>query len=369
MDAGHGAAHCLLWRVRLRLHHPGDVRAGDGQGVGARPARVRLGVAGVWRHRGRLYRNRSFAHPAAWQPASLEQRGARHGNRCRGAAFLAGRRRHRAGGASRRRHVHGDHHGGPAGGARHRRRAGAAAHGGDDRGIRGRAGGRAARRSPPRAAAAWLRSRARRRCHRARRECGCARHPGEAMSDIERMPPLAAGTMTDAQRAAAAELAAGPRGGVKGPFIALLRSPELMRRLQKVGEYLRYESSLEPRISEFLMLVVSRHWTQQYEWAVHVPLALEAGVKRETIESLVDGCRPAAMAADEALAYAFADELLRNRGVSDATYGATTARFGERGVMDMLGVLGYFITVSMVLNVAHTPAARAASIPLPMLPR
>jgi len=189
------------------------------------------------------------------------------------------------------------------------------------------------------------------------------------MSDIERMPLLAAGTMTDAQRAAAAELAAGPRGGVKGPFIALLRSPELMRRLQKVGEYLRYESSLEPRISEFLMLVVSRHWTQQYEWAVHVPLALEAGVKRETIESLADACRPAAMAADEALAYDFADELLRNRGVSDATYGATTARFGERGVMDMLGVLGYFSTVSIVLNVAHTPAASAASIPLPMLPR
>ena len=189
------------------------------------------------------------------------------------------------------------------------------------------------------------------------------------MSDIERMPPLAAGTMTDAQRAAAAELAAGPRGGVKGPFIALLRSPELMRRLQKVGEYLRFGSSLEPRIGEFLMLVVSRHWTQQYEWAVHVPLALEAGVKRETIESLADACRPAAMAADEALAYDFADELLRNRGVSDATYGATTARFGERGVMDMLGVLGYFITVSMVLNVAHTPAASAASIPLAMLPR
>src|SRR5204863_3264663 len=101
----------------------------------------------------------------------------------------------------------------------------------------------------------------------------------EDVSHIERMPPIAPGAMSETQRKAAEALAAGPRGGVKGPFIPLLRSPELMDRLQKVGEYLRFQSSLEPRIGEFLMLVVSRHWTQQFEWAVHLPLALKAGIK------------------------------------------------------------------------------------------
>ena len=187
------------------------------------------------------------------------------------------------------------------------------------------------------------------------------------MSHIERMPPLEAATMSDAQRAAATALAAGPRGGVKGPFIALLRSPELMQRLQKVGEYLRFSSSLEPRISEFVMLVVSRQWRQQFEWAVHLPLALDAGVKRETLESLAAGRRPVAMAPDEEIVYDFCAELVANRSVSDATYRMAADRFGERGVIDILGVLGYFTTMAMVLNVAQTPAARTATIPLEAL--
>src|SRR5919198_988265 len=176
------------------------------------------------------------------------------------------------------------------------------------------------------------------------------------MSHVDRMPPLEADKMNDAQRAAAAELAAGPRGGVKGPFIALLRSPELMERLQKVGEYLRFRSSLEPRVSEFIMLVVAREWTQQFEWSVHVPLALKAGLKPETVQSLAEARRPAAMAKDEELAYDFSEELLRTKGVSDATYRRALDHFGERGLVDLLGLIGYFATVSMVLNVAHTPA-------------
>jgi 4-carboxymuconolactone decarboxylase len=189
------------------------------------------------------------------------------------------------------------------------------------------------------------------------------------MSHVERMPPLDPAAMNEAQRNAAQALAAGPRGGVKGPFIALLRSPELMDRLQQVGEYLRFRSSLEPRISEFLMLVVSRVWTQQFEWSVHVPLALKAGVKAQTVDGLAAGARPSQMAADEALAYDFCDELLRTKGVSDATYRAAVDRFGEAGVIDMLGVIGYFTTVSMVLNVAHTPAPKDASVePLSSLP-
>ena len=180
----------------------------------------------------------------------------------------------------------------------------------------------------------------------------------------DRMPPLAADKMNEAQRKAAAELTAGPRKGVKGPFIPLIRSPELMERLQKVGEYLRFQSALEPRISEFIMLIVSREWTQQFEWAVHVPLGRKVGLKDEVIEALAGGRRPATMRADEEIVYDFCEELLRTKGVSDATYRRTVKAFGENGVVDIVGILGYSTTVSMVLNVAHTPPDDGSGVKL-----
>jgi len=188
------------------------------------------------------------------------------------------------------------------------------------------------------------------------------------MTGTDRMPPLDAAAMTAEQRQAAQELAAGPRGGVKGPFIPLLRSPELMDRLQKVGEYLRFRSSLQPRISELLMLAVSRQWTQQFEWAVHAPLALKAGLPPEVVSGLQEGRRPAGMARDVEITYDFWDELTRTNGVSDDTYRRALEEFGERGVIDMLGVIGYFTTVSMVMNVAHTPPPDAAAAPLASFP-
>ena len=177
-----------------------------------------------------------------------------------------------------------------------------------------------------------------------------------------RMLPLAAGSMTDAQRKAAEEMIAGPRKGVKGPFVPLLRSPELMDRLQKVGEYLRFQSSLESRISEFIMLIVSREWMQQFEWFVHVPLSRKAGTSEDTIAALAEGRRPAAMSEAEGIAYDFCDELLRTKGVCDTTYRRAVAQFRENGVIDMLGVVGYFTTVSMVMNVAHSPPPEDKSV-------
>ena len=171
----------------------------------------------------------------------------------------------------------------------------------------------------------------------------------------DRMPPLSPEKMTEAQRKAAAELAAGPRGGVRGPFIPLLRSPELMDRLQKVGEYLRYHSALDGKLNEFVMLITSRAWTQQFEWAVHAPLAIKAGLKPEIVKALADGRRPSGMAEDEEIVYDFCDELFRTHGVSETTYQRAVTKFGEQGVIDMLGVLGYFTALSMVMNVAHTP--------------
>jgi len=185
----------------------------------------------------------------------------------------------------------------------------------------------------------------------------------------DRMPPLARDTMDDTQRAAADELIAGPRKGVKGPFIPLMRSPRLLAPLQRAGEYLRFDSALPRRVSEFATLVVSRQWTQQFEWFTHVPLALQEGTSAETIEALRIGCRPAAMSAEEAFVYDFVSELTTNRGVSDRTYAECVERFGERGVIDLVGLIGYFTMVSMVLNVAHTPPNEVPGIAaLPALP-
>jgi 4-carboxymuconolactone decarboxylase len=178
----------------------------------------------------------------------------------------------------------------------------------------------------------------------------------------ERLPPLEPHTMTEEQKAAAAALAAGPRGGVRGPFVALLRSPELMSRMQKVGEYLRYQSALEPRLAEFAMLIVARHWTQQFEWAVHHPLALDAGIARAALDALAEGRRPRPLREDEEAMFDFCDELLRTHGASDATYESALRLLGERGLIDLMGLLGYFTSVSMVLNVAHAPAPAGAAV-------
>jgi 4-carboxymuconolactone decarboxylase len=186
---------------------------------------------------------------------------------------------------------------------------------------------------------------------------------------MERMPPIPDDAMNDVQRAAADALRAGPRKGVKGPFIPLMRSPELMSRLQRVGEYLRFDNSLPPRLSEFATLIVSRAWTQQFEWAVHVPLALKAGTSQATIDALREGHRPGDMSDDEALVYDFCVELAAHCGVSDARYAACVGRLGEQGVVDLVGLVGYFTMISMVLNVAGTPPEPAPGVAaLPPLP-
>jgi 4-carboxymuconolactone decarboxylase len=186
----------------------------------------------------------------------------------------------------------------------------------------------------------------------------------------DRMPLPGSQDMTAAQRAAAEQLLAGPRKGIKGPFIPLLRSPELLMRLAKVGEYLRFDSALPPRIAEFATLVVSRAWSQQFEWATHVPLALKAGTEQATIHELREGRRPASMSAAEALVYDFVAELSSNKGVSQASYDAIVAEWREQGLIDLVGIVGYFTMMSMVLNVAHTPPESNSAVdPLPAFPR
>lgn len=186
---------------------------------------------------------------------------------------------------------------------------------------------------------------------------------------VDRLPPLELEQMNEAQRKAAEELIAGPRKGVKGPFIPLLRSPELLNRMQKVGEYLRFQSALTPRINEFVTLIVARAYTQEFEWFVHLPLAAKAGTSAETLAALAEGQRPPAMADDEAVAYDFTTELLARHGVCDATYARTLATFGEQGLLDLVGLIGYFGAISLVLNVAHTPPEARTGPALGRFPR
>lgn len=185
----------------------------------------------------------------------------------------------------------------------------------------------------------------------------------------ERLPMPAAGDMSPAQREAADALIAGPRKGVYGPFLPLLRSPQLLDRVAKVGEYLRFESVLDARIREFITCVAARHVTNQFEWLMHAPLALKAGVSEATLAALHAGARPRQLPADEEAALDFTSELLRTNGVSEAAYEAAMQRFGEQGVVELTGLVGYFVMVSWLMNVAHTPAqASAEGAPLQAFP-
>ena len=173
----------------------------------------------------------------------------------------------------------------------------------------------------------------------------------------ERLPMPANDAMTEDQRAAAQALIDGPRKGVFGPFLPLLRSPQLLDRVARLGEYLRFDSVIEPRIRELVTCAAARHVTNQFEWLMHAPLALKAGVSPATIEALGAGARPRDLPADEEIALDFARELVHSHGTSEPTYRAALARFGEQGVVELATLVGYFVMVSWLMNVAHTPAA------------
>ena len=180
----------------------------------------------------------------------------------------------------------------------------------------------------------------------------------------DRLPPLPESSLSPAQKRAAAELATGPRGAVFGPFVPLLRSPDFLSPLQKAGEYLRYKSALAPRLSEFAILLVARRWNQQYEWHVHRPIAERAGVPVEHVQAVAEGRRPDGMAPDQAVVHDFLQELQANRSVSDVTYRRAVELFGERGVIDLCGICGYYSTLAMVMNVARTPLPEGVEPPL-----
>jgi 4-carboxymuconolactone decarboxylase len=171
----------------------------------------------------------------------------------------------------------------------------------------------------------------------------------------DRMPPIPADKMTDEQKKVAAALIAGPRGALVGPFIPLLRSPDFMDRLQKVGEYIRYKNSLGHKLTEFTILMTSRRWTQEFEWDSHYDLALKAGMEPEILQAVREGRRPTGMSPDEEVVYEFCSELEQNQSVTDATYARAVKSFGEQGVIDLTGTVGYYTALGMIMNVSRTP--------------
>jgi 4-carboxymuconolactone decarboxylase len=179
-----------------------------------------------------------------------------------------------------------------------------------------------------------------------------------------RLPPLDEAGLTEAQRRVAQAIASGKRGGVRGPFHALLRSPELADRVQRLGAYLRYESALDPRLAELAILVTARHWGAQYEWHAHRPIAIGAGLAPEVADAIAAGLRPEALAHDEAAVYDFCRELHEGKGVGDATWERALARLGERGVVDLVGLCGYYALIAMVLNAARVPMPPGVEPPL-----
>jgi len=175
------------------------------------------------------------------------------------------------------------------------------------------------------------------------------------MSD-RRFAVLTPETMTVDQKRVADAIQAGPRGaGLRGPFNALLRSPELCDLVQRVGAYVRYGSSIPARLNELAIIMAGRKWTAQYEFYAHRRLALEAGLKPEIADAIANGTRPTGMDPDETSVYDFASELLATGHVSDAAFRRVKDKFGERGVMDLIGAVGYYSLVSMILNVDGVP--------------
>ncbi|HEX2828582.1 MAG TPA: carboxymuconolactone decarboxylase family protein [Burkholderiales bacterium] len=183
-----------------------------------------------------------------------------------------------------------------------------------------------------------------------------------------RMAKLDPAQMTEDQKAAAAELAAGPRGEVRGPFNVMLRSPGLMSPLQKVGEYLRFKCEVDRRIAEMATLIAARQLTQNYEWSAHYPLALKAGLKADVADAIAEGRRPRGMAEDEEIAYDLLTELFTNRCVSDATYDRAVAKFGERNVVDIVAIGGYYQLLGMLMNTARTQLPEGKEPGMPHFP-
>jgi len=183
----------------------------------------------------------------------------------------------------------------------------------------------------------------------------------------DRMPPLPTDELTEQQAQALANFVAA-RGQPTGPWIALLRSPELMTRTRVLSDYLRFESVLPGWLREFVILMTARQWGQSYEWNVHYPIAIDEGLSAEMAQAIAEGRRPEGMVDEEEILYDFCMELQRNHSVSDATYDRAVSRFGEQGVIEAVSLMGYYTMISMILNTSRAPLPAGATPALAPFP-
>lgn len=197
-------------------------------------------------------------------------------------------------------------------------------------------------------------------------------------ADTRRFALIPIDKLTPEQQALTEAIKSGPRaklassgaskpGPLGGPFNVWLRSPGIGNLVQQLGEEIRFRSSLAGKLNELAILVTARNWTSQYEWVAHHKLALEGGLDPKIADAIAKGQRPTGMDADETLVYEFSTELQQTQGVSDAMYARAVARFGERGVVDLISVNGFYVLVSMCLNVDRTPVPPGTPLPLPTL--
>jgi 4-carboxymuconolactone decarboxylase len=190
---------------------------------------------------------------------------------------------------------------------------------------------------------------------------------GDAFAQT-RLPSIPLEQYTVEQQKAAQEFEIARKKAPWGPFAMLMYSPQLMNNARAMGDYLRYNSAFDARLSEFAILITAREWTQDYEWYVHYPIAIKAGLKPEIAQALKEGRRPDGMSEDETIVYNFTMELQKNKQVSDTTFVKTENRFGKKGAIDLAGIAGYYTFLAMEMNMARHPIPASAER-LPRLPQ
>jgi 4-carboxymuconolactone decarboxylase len=182
---------------------------------------------------------------------------------------------------------------------------------------------------------------------------------------MNRLPPVDPDHLSDAQQVIYERIANGPRKGVRGPLAIWLHRPELAECAQALGRYCRYDSCLEPRLSELAILMMGRHWLAEYEWAAHKPFALDAGLSADIIDAIRDDHKPPFERDDEELVYRFVHELHSQRYVTDATYQRFIEVLGNDAAVDLVGIAGYYTLISMTIKVFEVPPPAGVQPELP----
>jgi 4-carboxymuconolactone decarboxylase len=181
-----------------------------------------------------------------------------------------------------------------------------------------------------------------------------------------RFKPLAADEWTEEQRRVADSLTRSPRGSVRGPYVPLIYSPELADRMRHLGDFIRFDGVLPPRLKEIVIFAVARHWSVDFMFAIHRRMSAELGLERAIVDAIASGARPAALSPAEAAAYDLARELVRTGRVGDAIFAAARRHFAERGVIELVAFVGYYTSLAMILNTAEIEPPDGAGTLMPL---